>query len=144
MKRKIQINGLKSFKKWTIYRHSKHSMRVYSKIKNFIDERKISKDGLAEKAGIGRSTIFNWLKRQSGMSIEDLEKLSDALGVPPAYWWTDDENSLTNPDTPMNTISREDHERMISFLEDQISYLKEENSFLRSQIDPNFKSKTVS
>ena len=62
----------------------------YSKIKKEIVRNNYSVKGFViEKIGMSEDGFYKALKNNT-LKIRDLEKISEALGLPLSYWWADD------------------------------------------------------
>jgi transcriptional regulator with XRE-family HTH domain len=109
----------------------------YNKIEEIRKRLKLNQAEIAAKMGISRGGLQKMIYSEN-ISVKNLEKLSEILGVNPAYWWKEKEASeFTAQDVPsvyeidlrseINRL-RKQHEKdqkTIDNLNDHIEELKE-------------------
>jgi transcriptional regulator with XRE-family HTH domain len=88
----------------------------FNKIKNLAEKKKITIVSIGETTGITPTGIHKFVKNHD-CKVSDLEKISEALGVSPGYWWKDENENM-----------------MVSEPESQYGF-KSENEYLRKQIE---------
>lgn len=85
-----------------IYIFFKKSHKVYklkikmlniNKIKNAIEDSRMTQDEIAKKCGFSRTTLNNLLSG-ADVKISTIVKLSEVLGIPTAEFFSDDDNLI--------------------------------------------------
>lgn len=85
-----------------IYNFFKKSHKVYklkikmlniNKIKNAIEDSRMTQDEIAKKCGFSRTTLNNLLSG-ADVKISTIVKLSEVLGIPTAEFFSDDDNLI--------------------------------------------------
>jgi len=68
-----------------------------NKIQKYAESKKISVPSLAKLLGRDKQVLYQFFERND-CRVSDLEKMSKALGVSPAFWWKEEnENVVKEP-----------------------------------------------
>ncbi len=68
-----------------------------NKIQKYAESKKISVPSLAKILGRDKQVLYQFFERND-CRVSDLEKMSKALGVSPAFWWKEEnENVVKEP-----------------------------------------------
>lgn len=107
--------------KGLIYFYSKCNVMNFNKIKDLAEKTNISITKLAELTGLTPAGIHQFVRNRN-CKVEDLEKISRALGVSPACFWEDENKNIVNETIPAYSLSAQ-----IEILKDQ---LKDKNKLI--------------
>jgi len=110
---------------------------INNKIKNYISEKKISKDALGVMSGIAKSTIHGIVNGKTEVKIEQLIKISNGLHVSPCFWFEElDANVVNEPRAGYGLAAQveilkdhlRDKERLIARLEKELERYETNNN----------------
>lgn len=91
----------------------------YKKIKETAKARNIKVTELAKKAGITTAGFYKIIEQES-TTVDTLEKISAAIGVPVQFWWDSEEESKKRFDFGLS-----EDKKQIRELEKRIALLEE-------------------
>lgn len=80
-----------------LYLHNRNRIDMKLLIKEIAKEKKIKISALAETVGITQPNMSNIVNGKTKPSLETLEKIADALGVPIGELFGNDSNTITCP-----------------------------------------------
>lgn len=67
-------------------------MDIINRINELCEERRISKYRLSQLTGISQSAFSKMNRQQSSLTIENIKRICDALGISLAQFFSDDQN----------------------------------------------------
>jgi transcriptional regulator with XRE-family HTH domain len=97
-------------------------MSIGLKISELISEKKVAKKTIAEKLGIARNTLDDYIYGNTSITIEKLEKLSTVLNVDISYWF---EKNRKKENVNINFENNENIKMVILSKDKEIEFLQE-------------------
>jgi DNA-binding Xre family transcriptional regulator len=107
----------------------------FKKIETLVNKRFAFVSEFVAASGIANATYYKMMKTQN-TNVDTLEKISSALGVSPAYWWTESEELVTQEQKPQyGYVSKRVYDDLMDKWNEDRSRMTRQIDFLHNLIN---------
>ncbi len=109
----------------------------YTRIEKLVNERFAFVSEFIAACGIANATYYKMIKNKN-TNVDTLERISAALGVSPAYWWTGEEVTVVQEQKPQyGYVSKRVYDDLMEKWNEDRTRMTRQIEFLHKMIESN-------